>query len=124
MILYWVQIDGVYPSRACLINIIQYIISSRCHAENNVVVTDLEQTMVNPRVFPSEGIDVLVVKSGVLPELVIVVDSPLAVLIEHGWKGKIGAQIDDSAFIRFGSEFDWYCLLYGLLHVGPILLRR
>ena len=39
--------------------------------------------MVDPGVFPGEGVDVLVVKLGVLLEIVIVVDATLIVLVEH-----------------------------------------
>ncbi len=83
MILVRVEIDSMYASWACLIEIVQHIISSRGYAKNDIVTADVEEAMVDSGIFPGEGVNVLVVELGMLYESVIVVDASLVVLVEH-----------------------------------------
>ena len=83
MILIRVEIDSMYASWACLIEIVQHVVSSRGYAKNGIVAADVEEAMVDSGVFPGEGINVLVVELGMLFEGVIVVDASLIVLVEH-----------------------------------------
>lgn len=83
MILVWVEIDCVYAPRTCLIEVVHDVISSRCYAKNDIITADVEEAMIDSRVFPGKGVDVLVVELGVLLESIIVVDAPLVVLVEH-----------------------------------------
>lgn len=83
MILIRVEIDRVYASWTCLIEIVQYVVSGRSYAKNDIITANVEETVINSRVFPGKGVDVLVIKLGVLFESVIVVDASLIVLVEH-----------------------------------------
>lgn len=83
MILVRVEIDCVYTSWTCLIEIVQHVIPGRGYAKYDIIATDIEQAVVDSGIFPGESVDILVVELGVLLESVIVVDAPLVVLVEH-----------------------------------------
>ena len=83
MILIWVEIDCMYTPRTCLIKVVKYIVTSRRHAENDIFAADIEEAVIDTRIFPGECVNILVVELGVLLESVIVIDAPLVVLVEH-----------------------------------------
>lgn len=83
MVLIRVEIDCVYASWTCLIEIVQYIVSGRGYAKNDIITADVEETMIDPGIFPGEGVDVLIVELGVLSESIVVIDASLVVLVEH-----------------------------------------
>ena len=89
MILIWVEIDCVYASWTCLIEIVQYIISGRGYAKNDIITADVEEAMIDAGIFPREGVDIFVVELGVLFESVVVVDASLVVLVKHRWQWKV-----------------------------------
>lgn len=80
--------------------------------------------MVNSRVLPGECIYVFIVELRMLVELIVVVDAALAVLIEHGRKREVRAQVDNGALVRFGTKLDWDRMLDGLMPVKSMHLRR
>ena len=73
----------MYASWSCLIEIVQYIVPSRGHAKNHIIAPNVEETVIDSRIFPGEGVDVLIVELGVLFKSVVVVDASLVVLVEH-----------------------------------------
>ena len=83
MILIWVEIDCMYASRTCLIKVVKYIVTGRRHAENDIFAVNIEEAVIDTRIFPGECVNILVVKLGVLFESVIVIDAPLVILVEH-----------------------------------------
>ena len=89
----------MYASWTCLIEIVQYVISSRGYAKDDIITANVEEAVIDSGIFPGEGIDILVVKLGVLLQGVIVVDASLVVLVEHRWQWEIRAQIDDCTLV-------------------------
>ena len=83
MVLIWVEIDCMYAPRTCLIKVVKNVITGRRHTENDIFAVDIEEAMIDTRIFPSECVDILVVELGVLLESVIVIDAPLVILVEH-----------------------------------------
>lgn len=83
MILIGVEINRMDTSRVRSKQVIEDIVPRRGNAEYSVIATDLEKAVVYARIFPSERIDIFVVETSMLLELVIVVDTSLAVLVEY-----------------------------------------
>ena len=83
VILIRVEIDCVYASWTCLIEIVQHVVPGRSYAKNGVITADVEEAMIDSWIFPGKGVNVLIVELGVLFESVIVVDASLVVLVKH-----------------------------------------
>lgn len=83
MILIWVEVNCMYASWTCLVEIVQYVITGRCYAKNDIITADVEEAVIDTRIFPGKRVNVLVVELGVLLEGVIVIDAPLVILVEH-----------------------------------------
>ena len=73
----------MYASWPCLIEIVQYVISSRGYAKNDVITADVEEAVIDSGIFPGEGVDILIVELGVLLESVVVVNASLVILVKH-----------------------------------------
>ena len=83
MILIRVEIDCMYAPRTCLIKVVKNVVTGRRHAENDIFAADIEEAVIDTRIFPGECVNVLVVELGVLLQSVIVIDAPLVVLVER-----------------------------------------
>ena len=83
MVLIRVEIDCVDASWPCLIKIVQYVISGRSYAKNNIITADVEEAVIDSGIFPGEGVDVLIVELGMLLQSVVVVNASMVILVKH-----------------------------------------
>lgn len=91
VILVRIQIHCMNSSRICRCHIIEQVVASARQTKYHVVVIDLQKTLVNPRIFPGESIEIVIVELGMLFELLVIVDPSLMVLIERARKRKVCA---------------------------------
>lgn len=104
VILVGVEIDGVDTCRRgeC---VGQDVVTSGRDGKNNILGSEFEKTLIDTSIFPSEGVDVLILELEMLLQLIIIVDSPVVILIEERRQRKIGREIDYRGFKSLGAKF-------------------
>lgn len=74
--------------------ILKKIIPCTRQTEYDIVVLDLQQALIDPRIFPGKSVEVVVIKLGMFLELIVVVYASLVVLIECTGKWEIRIEVD------------------------------
>ena len=122
VVLVWVQVDSVHPAWAVL-EIVQDVVTGTSDGQDHVIASDVQETVVNARVFPVESIDVLVLELSMLRQQVIVADPVVVVLVEGRRQREVRVQVDDSRFVSLGTDFT-FTLLVGLFNFLAVVGGR
>lgn len=78
---------------ACGDYILEEIVPGTCQTEHNIVVPNLQQTLIDPRILPGKSIEVIIIKLRMFFELIVVVYASLVVLIKCTGKWNVRIQV-------------------------------
>lgn len=107
MILIRVQVNGVDTPGVGSDEIIKQVISCAGQAKDGVVVFDLQEALIHPRIFPSECIEIVLIELRMFPQVLVVVYARLVVLVKGTRKGRLALRL---------TMADWYA--FDLASIG------